>query len=464
MLRPIFCENPSPFSREWLTQELARCYEMKETRAKTFISAGERTGHLLAQKDGLYPRGMTKRDAVAHLLAGYPDGLGWKRAGELLAKSGVCKTPVLSSQPTQEFSHNRYLYLVGPGRYRHRRFLETADVDMPQMLRKIRAFIIENGMPSANLQTIHHNVSACADLDYFTLRHLVSVHGEKERLYFDGRSRSDSVALEEGGDRASQKRHVYDMLKLAGAPVSFKQITQSVLARNESSARQLLDFLRREGLAARTDTSTYATLEVARGIHDFEALARAINAALANAGKPVDLRAVRERYNGSVQSKRRSAADIVHARRSALFSVRLRAGGAASQGLACVARSDRQGAAAVFESQARLCGAAQAAGDGGGGGGVDVGGAGAVVERAADVDTALGRRRFKARARDGKRAARLTRSVHLVRLLSGGMALGKRGGGSRQAEGIPLSYCCRFNMETANGAGAERLKSSAMRW
>lgn len=298
LLRPILCENPSPLSRGMLTKELVRRNGFSRDRAAALVSAGERSGQLFAGEGGLYPRGMTKRDAVAHLLAGYPEGLAWKRAGDLLKRSGACKTPVISSQPTQEFSHNPYLYLMGPGRYRHCRFLDASNIDVAQMLGAIRAFIVENGMMSANLQTIHHNVPACAALDYFILRHLVSVHGEAENLYFDGRSRSDSVGIEIDADRASQKRHVFDMLRLAGEPVPFKRIAESVLAQNESSARQLLDRLRREGLAARTDVSTYATIEVARGIHDFEALADCIDAELAQVGKPLDLRAVRERYMG----------------------------------------------------------------------------------------------------------------------------------------------------------------------
>lgn len=302
LLRPILCENPSPLSRELLTKELVRRNGLSGDRAKALVSAGERSGQLFAGEGGLYPRGMTKRDAVAHLLAGYPEGLAWRRAGVQLKRSGACKTPVLSSQPTQEFSHNSYLYLMGPGRYRHRRFLDASTIDVPQMLGAIRAFIVENDMSSANLQTIHHNVPACAALDYFILRHLVSVHGEAANLYFDGRSRSDSVGLEIGSDRASQKRHVFDTLRLAGKPVPFKRIAESVLAQNESSARQLLDRLRREGLAARTEVSTYATIEVARGIHDFEALANCIDEELARVGKPIDLRAVRERYMGPSKS------------------------------------------------------------------------------------------------------------------------------------------------------------------
>ncbi len=302
LLRPILCETPSPLSRKLLTTELVRRNGLSRDRAKALVSAGERSGHLFAGEGGLYPRGMTKRDAVAHLLAGYPEGLAWRRAGDLLERSRACKTPVLSSQPTQEFSHNTHLYLMGPGRYRHRRFLDASNIDVPQMLGAIRAFIVENGMSSANLQTIHHNVPACAALDYFILRHLVSVHGETENLYFDGRSRSDSVAVEMDADRASQKRHVYDMLRLAGEPVPFKRIAESVLAQNESSARQLLDRLRREGLVARTDVSTYATIEVARGIHDFKALADCIDAELERVGKPLDLRAVRERYMGPSRS------------------------------------------------------------------------------------------------------------------------------------------------------------------
>ena len=302
LLRPILCEHPSPLSRELLTKELVRRNGLNGDRAAALVSAGERSGQLVAGEGGLYPRGMTKRDAVAHLLAGYSEGLAWRRAGDLLKRSGACKTPVLSSQPTQEFSHNPYLYLMGPGRYRHRRFLDASTIDVPQMLGAIRAFLVENDMSSANLQTIHHNVPACAALDYFILRHLVSVHGESENLYFDGRSRSDSVGLEIGADRASQKRHVFDILRLAGEPVPFKRIAESVLAQNESSARQLLDRLRREGLAARTEVSTYATIEVARGIHDFEALANCIDEELARAVKPIDLRAVRERYMGPSKS------------------------------------------------------------------------------------------------------------------------------------------------------------------
>lgn len=309
LLRPILCENPAPLSREMLTEELIRRHKLSGDRAKALVLAGERSDQLIKGEGGLYPRGMTKRDAVAHLLAGYPEGLAWRRAGDLLKRSGACKTPVLSSQPTQEFSHNSYLYLMGPGRYRHRRFLDASNIDVPEMLRAVRAFIAENGMLSANLQTIHRNVPACAALDYFILRHLVSVHGEAENLYFDGRSRSDSVSIEIGADRASQKRHVYDMLRLAGKPAPFKRISESVLAQNESSARQLLDRLRREGLVARTQVSTYATIEVARRIHDFEALGEYIDEELARVGKPIDLRAVRERYMGpaklSLDSQRR---------------------------------------------------------------------------------------------------------------------------------------------------------------
>ena len=300
-LRSILCENPSPLSREFLAAELCRVHGMSGQKADELVSAGERVGQLLPDRGGLTPNRMTKRDAVSHLLAGRPNGLSWRRAADILERSGAFETPLRAGQPTQEFTHNPNLYLMGTGRYRHRRFLDLNGIDVKRILESIRRFISESGALSVNLQTARQNVSDCAALDYFVLRHLVSEYGAEAGLYFDGRSRSDSVAIAPDADRASQKRHVYDLIQRAGEPVPFAHISQGILARNESSARQMLDVLRKEGRIVRTQTSYYATPAVARTIYDYDGLAALLDGMLDRHRKMIDLRAAKEAYKAAAK-------------------------------------------------------------------------------------------------------------------------------------------------------------------
>jgi hypothetical protein len=188
-LDAFFADHAGTLDRAQCRAELERQAPGLGERADAWIGAALEEG-VLRELDGrLSPGNLTAGQAVAHVLAGAPEGMPWRDVVEEADRRGLTRRPVTATG-LHAFGRSDRVYLVGPGTYRHTRFSGLDDATTVAAVVGLHAALMA-GTKAATLRAAQARMSI--PIGYWELRLAVSRHADAAGIEFDGTAGRDRV-------------------------------------------------------------------------------------------------------------------------------------------------------------------------------------------------------------------------------------------------------------------------------
>jgi len=257
-----------------LRSELASGLGWSDKRAAACIQRLLKTNDLFRFRNGLRPRFLPRKEAVAHVLAAFPSGLPWQDLARAVRNSGVCRSEFQTDRLDQSISDNDFIYLCERGCYRHLRYTSVAPGQAQADLELLRALALSSGSDSHGLRTIYSRSSGHFSLPYFELRYEVSVHGQEFGLYFTGRSGTDTLALAPIQSLVTLRQQVLNVVGHSPEPVSAMDLVEHLRQTYPALVYSALGRLRRARQFLDTTPGGFTTRRVRSFPSSVRALAR----------------------------------------------------------------------------------------------------------------------------------------------------------------------------------------------
>ena len=115
----LFCTRSAPVLLEALSHELMAQLGCSKTETLTGIRNLEIAGKLAIIEQGVYPKKLSRAEAIAHVLMDYPDGLPWKDIARIVNERSCSAVPMNENRLTHGYSQSKYVKGCGNGVYRH---------------------------------------------------------------------------------------------------------------------------------------------------------------------------------------------------------------------------------------------------------------------------------------------------------------------------------------------------------
>ncbi len=294
-LRPLaglFASVPAPISVDKCLAALGG-HGLSEADAVRHLAALRASGRVTIVDGAVQPRQLERRMAFAHVLAGVPDGLFWQDLIRITNARRLCAAPI--SEARLSSARSPWFYLSNRGSYRHVRFLDLGQLDQEAVLTRVRDYLTDRSLASANLQSITHILFP--DADYYAIRYLVSTLGEAAGLYFDGRSASDTVSLHAEVARVDIPATLKQLLADAPDALTVGELAERLRSKSLPLAKKALSLLRGDVSVVRVDEQLYTTVERAFRDFDWEGARAQLTALLAQDERPAEIGWLRERFD-----------------------------------------------------------------------------------------------------------------------------------------------------------------------
>lgn len=276
-INSLFCECESPISQDTLNDKLIEEYGYTRESAINEIRRLQSEGKIEITEDGIYPRKLGKKEAIAHVLTFFPDGLPWLDVARVINKKGFSKT-IFPERLVDQFHNNNNVYLCERGTFRHIKFIEF-DMENKEkiilFMNMIRNYLTDNGINNVALRLDDFYSENHPDIDYYILRYLVREYGEDFGIFFYGRSGVDSISLKSFNDeirRISLVDRLVKILKESSTPMTKQQLALN-LNKNTNHVAYLMDKLAEnseEIKIVRVDSMRFTTPEKAFSNIDVE--------------------------------------------------------------------------------------------------------------------------------------------------------------------------------------------------
>ena len=298
IINSFFCFNPSPISQEIIINELMSNYGYSKASAVNGLKQLAKNDRIEITADGICPKKLGKIEAVAHVLTFHSAGLPWKDIARIVNKKGYSSTSFNEKvQATSALSCSEYVYLSGHGTYRNLMFLDLEQFNIPEIMQHLLDYFEQRKLNALHLHDYYQqNKMQRAEIEYFTLRHIVRGYGEEYGVFFNGPSGSDSISIDKNATRITQADGVVSMLNESKVAMTAQEIAERLRSKSTGHATVLLSGLMEEGKVIRVDHLVYTTPEKAFSKIDVDAVMRIIKDIM-NAGKVVEADVFREYVN-----------------------------------------------------------------------------------------------------------------------------------------------------------------------
>lgn len=274
----LFCNSPSPIDKETIINELTSNYGYSRASAIQGMQQLANLNRIAITEQGIYPKKLSRTEAVAHVLSSHPDGLPWKDVVRIANAQGYTSKPLDESrQGATVFSDAEYVYLSDRGTYRNLLFLDLEQFDIPKIMRHLLDYFDQNKISALHLHDYYYQTKSQRDqIEYFTLRHLVREYGEEYGLYFDGKSGSDSVSLDPDSKRITQADVIIKVLNESKFAMTMQEIAERLKSKSTCHANFYISNLMEEGKVVRVDKLVYTIPEKAFRDIDTDAVMQVI--------------------------------------------------------------------------------------------------------------------------------------------------------------------------------------------
>jgi hypothetical protein len=297
LLEPFFCLNPSPVAHNVIVEELTSEFGYSRTLAEITIKKLVELGSIKITDKGIKPQNMGNKEAVAHVLTFHPEGLPWKDIAKIVNAQNYTKN-INEERLTHGFNDSDYIYLCSHGNYRNLMFLDVESFDLKSIMQHILDYFKSKDIEALNLHDYFQQTSnERASIEYFTLRHLVRIHGEEFGIYFNGRSSVDNVSVNEVSERVTQWNVVVQVLNQAKGAMTKPEIAERLRSKSLNHASYYLNELMEENKVVRIDQLMYSTPEKAFKDVNFDEILPIIRKLIATTSRIIEVDVFREAIN-----------------------------------------------------------------------------------------------------------------------------------------------------------------------
>jgi hypothetical protein len=273
----LFCNTPSPIAQEIIINELMSSYGYSKASAINGIKQLEKINKIEITEQGIYPKKLGMKEAVAHALSFHPSGLPWKDIARIVNKKGYSSTQMDETRSTHGFNDSEYIYQCAKGTYRNLIFLDLEMFDIPEIMQHLLNYFKQNQILALHLHDYYYQSKGSrTEVEYFTLRHIIREYGEEYGLYFNGKSGSDSISLDSNLKRITQADVILKVLNESKTALTKQEIAERLRSKSTHHATFYIKNLMEEGKVVRVDQLVYTTPEKVFKALDIQAIMQVI--------------------------------------------------------------------------------------------------------------------------------------------------------------------------------------------
>jgi hypothetical protein len=303
ILMSYFSENPSPIDIKVLLEELVSEFGYVNTlAAEGVLRVLQQENRLIVKDQKIFPINLLKKEAVAHVLSDHPQGLPWQDIARLVNRSGCCSSQINENRTIQSyFSGSDYVYLSGRGVYRHIKYLNFSELNVPELMEEIVLYFKKMQVDSIHLNDFYRHASPIIkEIDYFDFRHLVRTFSSEHGLFFNGKSGVDGLGLNSDFTRISQQKLILEIMKRSNISMTKQEIAERLKSQSLNHASYYLDKMMKAGDVVRVDAMTYTTPENAFNKIDIETVLKLIEKIISSTDKIVEADVLRVQINAEL--------------------------------------------------------------------------------------------------------------------------------------------------------------------
>ena len=252
--------------------------------------------------NNIYPKSLSKAVAYAHVLLLYPDGQDWQTIQSKINEIDVVKAKLPLHRIDASAGSavdSDWIYQCDRGMYRSLTYLDVTQEDIDATLVALKKRLKEEkvlGRRSINLSVDFYE-SSTKKLDYFVVRHIVRNFGEKEKIFFKGKSGADTVSLDEDFTLASQKNVIVEMFDRSKKPLTKQNIASAIRSQSVRHALYYLDILIKENEVVRVGKNAYSSaVKTFEGV-DIPVIVKAAARVVENQDFPIDSEVLQQHMN-----------------------------------------------------------------------------------------------------------------------------------------------------------------------
>lgn len=221
------------------------------------------------------PLKLPKVEAVTNTLLEFPGGVTWQVLQKQIAEKNICITPITLDKPENAIGYacdRDYIYQSEYRTYRHLKFLDLSSDETSHILNMVKSKLQEFSYikrSSVNLQVDVYDQSRFAH-GYYVVRYVVRNFGEREGIFFNGKSQTDTVSLDENFSLASQKSVLEELYRQSLEPLTKNDVAAKIRSKSLGHAAFYIDKLLTEGVIVRVDETHFAHVENAFNDYNIE--------------------------------------------------------------------------------------------------------------------------------------------------------------------------------------------------
>ena len=277
MLDSIFCTQSSPIDQNIIINELMSNYGYSKAAAIHGIKLLEKQDKIKITEQGIYPKSLGKKEAVAHALTFHPTGLPWKDITRIINKNKFSLKLIDEERLTHGFNDSEYVYPCAKGTYRNLIFLDIEKFNIPEIMQHLVEYFNQHQLNILHLHDYFYKTKhQRTEIEYFTLRYLVREYGEDYGLYFNGISNTDNVSLDPNLKQITQSDVIIQVLNESKTPLTKQEIAERLKSKSTNHATFYINILAEEGKVIRVDQMLYTTPEKAFKNIDTQAMMKII--------------------------------------------------------------------------------------------------------------------------------------------------------------------------------------------
>jgi hypothetical protein len=263
VLDGFLCWHPFPARRHEIISFLHDEVGGTDEEIENYFSALINANIIYTDGNNVIPSDLGKELAISHILAGFPEGLGWKEIAFIVNQSEICRATLSLERPDPNLSFSSYFFQSGQHTYSHFCFFPIGKKQIKLILKEVESALIQSKYKSFHLMAEYYSNLETPQYDYYTVRHTVRNFGESYGLYFNGKSQSDTVSLYPISNTISQKEAIKRLFLENEASMSVQEITKLIKSQSEYHARLYLNELMASGVIVAIEVNQYQIRESA---------------------------------------------------------------------------------------------------------------------------------------------------------------------------------------------------------
>lgn len=265
--------NPSPASLGQVISFLEQEVGQEQAVLENMLVRLQKLDVIRIDSQGVSPLNLSKTEAFSHVLLMFPEGGDWKTLQQAVNDNGCCRVTFPLDRLDGSIGHtvdHGTIYQHARGSYRSTSYLNIADDQVSRILSAVKSELVsakQAERSAIHLMTDFYNRHPQPE-DYFTVRHIVRSYGEREGIFFSGKSGADTASLDSEFSLVSQVKAIVEYFSVKKGAFSTQDIAGIIRSQSISHASFYVEKLMTENLIIRVSESQYDLAD--RAFNDFD--------------------------------------------------------------------------------------------------------------------------------------------------------------------------------------------------